>query len=475
MAASVVRSGVDENGEVTEPKGKVKEIQKEWSVFEDGALAYKLQEEENVTHYSGNINRRRTVRSDIKVAKTAADEEALQAFKEEHEKVERNRQIEMEDAQTAKKILQEMMEEEKQKMREQRQRENEERDQEAAKELYRQMMEEERRQMKQQRQYEETDEELAARLQAHEERKRQILRQKQRSLNQETEDERLARHLAREEKLKIQQQQQRAQYNPRDDSNYLMPNVAGLTVAVDDEPLADLPKKHKPRQLPRQQSAPVYSGRGQSDSDEETDVIAKIQDDEHHSTCTTKSGKQKELARRLQREEIQKSRAPAQLSEQQRKQLMHDQKIAIKMQHEEVMFSKKSTYDNYMGKVKDEIADPDPMVHVSRQNKTAVPADAKNARGVQLTDYTAAEVAQQRRTSGSGQSGMEGNIIASIDPTFSKPDPGNVVLIKKKSITEEPSPPPDGDDAFNPVPGTRRKDSKDKGKRSSIFSKLKKK
>ncbi|XP_022090157.1 trichohyalin-like isoform X2 [Acanthaster planci] len=637
MAASVVRSGVDENGEVTEPKGKVKEIQKEWSVFEDGALAYKLQEEENVTHYSGNINRRRTVRSDIKVAKTAADEEALQAFKEEHEKVERNRQIEMEDAQTAKKILQEMMEEEKQKMREQRQRENEERDQEAAKELYRQMMEEERRQMKQQRQYEETDEELAARLQAHEERKRQILRQKQRSLNQETEDERLARHLAREEKLKIQQQQQRAQYNPRDDStrrhrskpnkqsesrahregpeltyprdhghkhrsaesplrdwpqeskrhtdkprppadpweyqdklrqteqrqrqrqaepeeardgqmpleppehrrkhrslesrehpdkpravnsleypdksrslkhgdvrdvrrpaeteqhgdqqeplepperrkkhrrpehsepkdkhgkkDYLMPNVAGLTVAVDDEPLADLPKKHKPRQLPRQQSAPVYSGRGQSDSDEETDVIAKIQDDE-------------ELARRLQREEIQKSRAPAQLSEQQRKQLMHDQKIAIKMQHEEVMFSKKSTYDNYMGKVKDEIADPDPMVHVSRQNKTAVPADAKNARGVQLTDYTAAEVAQQRRTSGSGQSGMEGNIIASIDPTFSKPDPGNVVLIKKKSITEEPSPPPDGDDAFNPVPGTRRKDSKDKGKRSSIFSKLKKK
>ena len=29
------------------------------------------------------------------------------------------------------------------------------------------------------------------------------------------------------------------------------------------------------------------------------------------------------------------------------------------MQHEEVMFSKKSTYDNYMGKVKDEIADPE--------------------------------------------------------------------------------------------------------------------
>ena len=31
-----------------------------------------------------------------------------------------------------------------------------------------------------------------------------------------------------------------------------------------------------------------------------------------------------------------------------------------------------------------------PMVHVSRQNKTVIPADAKHAKGVQLTDYTAA-------------------------------------------------------------------------------------
>ncbi|XP_038077633.1 trichohyalin-like isoform X2 [Patiria miniata] len=467
MAANVVRPGRNENGVVvTEPAAKVNEIKKEWSVIEDGALAHKLQEEENTTHYSGNISRRRTVRSDIRTAKSAADEEALQAFKEEHDIAEKNRQRELEDAEAAKKLLQDMMEEEKQKIRELRQRENEERDREAAKELYQQMMEDEKRKHRQQRSFQETDEELALRLQAHEERKQRILSQKHHSLDQEMESERLAHHLAREEKMRSRSQRERAQYDPTDDGNYLMPNVAGLKVAIDEETVPELPaRKHKPKRVPRQHSAPAYTGYPQSDSDEETDVIALIQDDE-------------ELARRLQREEIQRSRAPSQKTEQQRKQLIHDQKIAIKMQHEEVMFSKKKTYDNYMGKVKDEIADPEPMVHVSRQNKTAVPVDAKYAEGVQLTDYTAAEVAQQRRTSGSGQAGVgaEGNIMATIDPTFNKPDPGNVVLLKKTSLNEEPPPPPPGDDgAFNAVPGSKRKDSKDKGKRSSIFSKLKKK
>ena len=47
----------------------------------------------DVNHYSGNISRRRTVRSDIKTAKSAAYEEAISAFKEEHEIVEKNRKM----------------------------------------------------------------------------------------------------------------------------------------------------------------------------------------------------------------------------------------------------------------------------------------------------------------------------------------------------------------------------------------------
>ena len=50
------------------------------------------------------------------------------------------------------------------------------------------------------------------------------------------------------------------------------------------------------------------------------------------------------------------------------------------------------------------------------------------------------DVAQQRRTSGGGPIGADGNILASIDPTFNKADPGNVVLIKKTSLSEEPTP-----------------------------------
>ena len=44
-------------------------------------------------HYTGNITRNRTVRQDIRTAKEVAEDEALQAFREEHEQVERNREL----------------------------------------------------------------------------------------------------------------------------------------------------------------------------------------------------------------------------------------------------------------------------------------------------------------------------------------------------------------------------------------------
>ncbi|XP_071805036.1 uncharacterized protein [Asterias amurensis] len=477
MAAKV---GIAENGvATTDVKGNVTEIKKEWSVIEDGALAHRLQEEENVNHYSGNISRRRTVRSDIKTAKSAADEEAINAFKEEHEIVEQNRKIELEDEEAAKKLLQEMMEEEKRKMRELRQKENEEADREAAKQLYLKMMADEKKKTQKQKSFEETDAELAMRLHAHEEKKRQILSKRQQSIEYEEEDERLARQLAKEEQMRYkstpqsphgiledddkyrhrnrhkQDSHHRDQHRQKD---YMVPDVKGLKV-TDSQEAPSRGGKHQPNRASRSSahSQQGFSSIAHDDSDEETDIIAKIQDDE-------------ELARRLQREEVQRSRAPPQLSDKQRQQLIHDQKIAIKMQHEEVMFSKKKNYDNYMGKVRDEIADPEPMVLLSRQNQVAVPVDAKFSDNVQLTDYAAGEGAQHRRTSASGQ---PGNIAASLDPTF-RGDGGNVVLLKKTSLTEEPIMNADG--SFAPVQGTRRKDSKDNSKkRSSFFSKLKKK
>ncbi|XP_071805037.1 uncharacterized protein [Asterias amurensis] len=456
MAAKV---GIAENGvATTDVKGNVTEIKKEWSVIEDGALAHRLQEEENVNHYSGNISRRRTVRSDIKTAKSAADEEAINAFKEEHEIVEQNRKIELEDEEAAKKLLQEMMEEEKRKMRELRQKENEEADREAAKQLYLKMMADEKKKTQKQKSFEETDAELAMRLHAHEEKKRQILSKRQQSIEYEEEDERLARQLAKEEQMRYKSTPQSPHGILEDDDNYMVPDVKGLKV-TDSQEAPSRGGKHQPNRASRSSahSQQGFSSIAHDDSDEETDIIAKIQDDE-------------ELARRLQREEVQRSRAPPQLSDKQRQQLIHDQKIAIKMQHEEVMFSKKKNYDNYMGKVRDEIADPEPMVLLSRQNQVAVPVDAKFSDNVQLTDYAAGEGAQHRRTSASGQ---PGNIAASLDPTF-RGDGGNVVLLKKTSLTEEPIMNADG--SFAPVQGTRRKDSKDNSKkRSSFFSKLKKK
>ncbi len=340
-------------------------------------------------------------------------------------------------------------------MRELRQKENEEADRVAAKQLYLKMMAEEKKKTQKQKSFEETDAELAMRLHAHEEKKRQIL-SKRHSLEHEEEDERLARHLAKEEQLRYQSKPQSPHAIQEEDENYMLPDVTGLKV-TDGQGAPAQGGKHKPQRATRTSAHnhQGFSNIAQGDSDEETDIIAKIQDDE-------------ELARRLQREEVQKSRAP-QLTDRQRQQLIHDQKIAMKMQHEEVMFSKKKNYDNYMGKVRDEIADPEPMVLVSRQNKVAVPAEAKFSDNVQLTDYSAGEGAQHRRTIASGQ---PGNIAASIDPTF-QGDSGNVVLLKKTSLTEEPIMNADG--SFAPVQGTRRKDSKDHKKRSSFFSKLKKK
>ncbi|KAH9508770.1 hypothetical protein Btru_049866 [Bulinus truncatus] len=58
-------------------KGKVQEVRKQWTVHEDGALAYQIQNEEIDHHYGMNRYNRRLVREDIPVAKTVQSEEEL--------------------------------------------------------------------------------------------------------------------------------------------------------------------------------------------------------------------------------------------------------------------------------------------------------------------------------------------------------------------------------------------------------------
>ncbi|CAG5134326.1 unnamed protein product, partial [Candidula unifasciata] len=55
---------------------------KQWSVHEDGALAYQIQNQEITQHYGLNRFNRRTVREDIPIAKIVQSEEELRQQEE---------------------------------------------------------------------------------------------------------------------------------------------------------------------------------------------------------------------------------------------------------------------------------------------------------------------------------------------------------------------------------------------------------
>ncbi|XP_014243094.1 coiled-coil domain-containing protein 50 [Cimex lectularius] len=110
---------------MTEQKG-VNEVCREWSVREDNALAYQLQQLEVERHYSGNKSRNAIVRQDCRIARHAqrlAHEEAQEllrrkALREQHdaevaraiaerlerEECEKLRRLEVEDQRIAKQI-----------------------------------------------------------------------------------------------------------------------------------------------------------------------------------------------------------------------------------------------------------------------------------------------------------------------------------------------------------------------------------
>ncbi|ESO83622.1 hypothetical protein LOTGIDRAFT_236477 [Lottia gigantea] len=100
------------DGETVLPEsGKVEKVCKEWLVHEDGAMAYKLQNEENDRHYGLNRFQRRTVRGDIPVAKLVQTEEEKRLQEEQLRKLERLKEQAENDAMIAKQV----QEQEKQK------------------------------------------------------------------------------------------------------------------------------------------------------------------------------------------------------------------------------------------------------------------------------------------------------------------------------------------------------------------------
>ncbi|KAL5014631.1 hypothetical protein ScPMuIL_008901 [Solemya velum] len=92
-------------------KGKVENVCRQWLVHEDGAFAYKLQNEEIDTHYDRNRFHRRTVRADIPVAKVVQSDEEHRQQEERFEQLQLLKAQAEEDEKVAKKVMVDMMKE----------------------------------------------------------------------------------------------------------------------------------------------------------------------------------------------------------------------------------------------------------------------------------------------------------------------------------------------------------------------------
>ncbi|KOC61663.1 Coiled-coil domain-containing protein 50 [Habropoda laboriosa] len=195
MAKSVLSSD-------TLPKaGRVNEVCREWLVHEDGALAYRLQDEEIREHYTGNKVRNAQVREDLPRAKVEQELETLRYQSYVQQQEER-------DALVARQIALSLEREERQKERE----------------LQEQMrlqlrLDDEAAQLELERHIqEEKDEELARKLQQEEEEnaieehddpvnEQLLLDQK---IAMEAQDAELARMLQEKERTKVRKARQRA-------------------------------------------------------------------------------------------------------------------------------------------------------------------------------------------------------------------------------------------------------------------------
>lgn len=94
-------------------RGRVNEVCKEWLVYEDGALAYRLQKEEVEQHYTGNKSRNAIVREDFPRAVDEQKREHEEALERYHHMI----QEQEEDAHVAKELAKRIQREEVEKLR----------------------------------------------------------------------------------------------------------------------------------------------------------------------------------------------------------------------------------------------------------------------------------------------------------------------------------------------------------------------
>ncbi|XP_012530201.1 coiled-coil domain-containing protein 50 [Monomorium pharaonis] len=189
MAKSVLSSD-------TLPKaGRVNEVCREWLVHEDGALAYRLQDEEIKEHYTSNKTRNAQVREDLPRAKVEQELEALRYQSYIQQQEER-------DALVARQIALSLEREERQR----------ERELQEMMRLQLRLGDEAMQQEFEKRMQEEKDEELAKKLQREEdhndpEDEQLMLDQK---LAMEAQDAELARMLQEKERAKARKARERA-------------------------------------------------------------------------------------------------------------------------------------------------------------------------------------------------------------------------------------------------------------------------
>lgn len=102
------------NVDTLPPRGRVNEVRREWLVHEDGALAYRLQDEEIKQHLVGNKSRNIQIREDFPKAKSEQLREAEEAAKLHHQLL---TQQEQQDAQVAAQLAEMIDREEEERRR----------------------------------------------------------------------------------------------------------------------------------------------------------------------------------------------------------------------------------------------------------------------------------------------------------------------------------------------------------------------
>ncbi|XP_051170355.1 coiled-coil domain-containing protein 50 [Leptopilina boulardi] len=193
-------------GSDTLPKaGRVNEVCREWLVHEDGALAYRLQDEEIKEHYTGNKSRNAQVREDLPKARVEQELEAMRYHSHVQQQEEKDAVVARQIALTLEREEQQKDRELREKMRLQLRMDDEVAQMEAEREIQRRVQEEK-------------DQELARKLQLEEEERaidsqdgpinsQYLLDQK---MAIEAQDAELARMLQDKERAKARRARERA-------------------------------------------------------------------------------------------------------------------------------------------------------------------------------------------------------------------------------------------------------------------------